>query len=498
MVNKQELINQIAEEEIIVKAIKSKELLEDLFEFNKQVLKVEEGGVPLAPFHKELCEFVETWEGKKKRKLILLPRGHLKSTLVTVGYSLQQIAKDPSIRILIANATYTMACSFLGQIKSHLEKNETFIEMYGELAKEAPKWSEGAVRLLSDRTYQKKENTITAFGMESALTSQHYDLVILDDLVNRDNIGTRVQVEKVISAYKDVLDLLEPDGHVVIIGTRWHDSDLYGHVIESENAGDNYFDIVVRQAVEGGDETTMDTFLETGEVLFPDKFRREYLKQLRAEKGKYDFACQYLNNPVPDAEATFRKDWIRTFAQDEVRERPMNFFTFVDPALSTAKTADYTAIVTIGVDQYLNIYIRDIFREKVNPTELINWVFRTYEEWRPRKICIESLAFQKSLQHFIYREMAVRGISLPIEEVKPEFRETKELRIRGLVPYYEQGKIFHPLYHRNTQFLDNELLRFPVGKHDDIIDALSYFPKVIYPPRAKKAGYKKRRNRYLY
>ena len=106
-----EEIAKAMEEEIATNIPIARNVLHsNLFKFNKLILKVEEGKgkFPLAPFHKQMCEFVE--KNKRKKKLMLVPRSHLKSTLITVGYSLQQLLANPGIRILVANATYDLAC----------------------------------------------------------------------------------------------------------------------------------------------------------------------------------------------------------------------------------------------------------------------------------------------------------------------------------------------------------------------------------------------------
>ncbi len=67
-----------------------------------------------------MCAFIDKNKGKKK--LTLIPRGHLKSTVVTVGRSTQAIVTDPTTRVLMGNATYALACSFLTEIKRHLNR----------------------------------------------------------------------------------------------------------------------------------------------------------------------------------------------------------------------------------------------------------------------------------------------------------------------------------------------------------------------------------------
>ena len=113
---RERLIQQILDEKKSQEDLLRQKGKENLYIFNKFVLGVDTGNnkVPLAPFHKELCKTVQ--DSKDKKKLILVPRMHLKSTLATVGYSVFRIINDPNIRILILSATYQNAVDFVGAI----------------------------------------------------------------------------------------------------------------------------------------------------------------------------------------------------------------------------------------------------------------------------------------------------------------------------------------------------------------------------------------------
>src|SRR5215213_1005233 len=90
---------------------------ENFWEFTKEVMRWKDLYEPL---HKAMCDFVQdNWE---KKRLMLIPRGHLKSSVITVSYALWHIAKNPKVRILIVNGTYPLAATFLSQIKDHLQK----------------------------------------------------------------------------------------------------------------------------------------------------------------------------------------------------------------------------------------------------------------------------------------------------------------------------------------------------------------------------------------
>jgi predicted phage terminase large subunit-like protein len=332
---------------------------------------------------------------------------------------------------------------------------------------------------------------VTAYGLGGSLVSQHYDVIIVDDAHNRENINTKDQIEKVKQSYRDLLDLLEPGGQLIIIGTKWHDDDLYGTVMDKNNPESREFDVFIRRAI-----TNMKTEREAdghfkvvdGTVLWPEKYNHKTLSALLNEKGIYEFSCQYQNLAIDDDNAVFHKSWFKEYDPTDLKDRKMTRFTAIDPAISLKQRADFTAIVTIGVDVLGKIYVLEVKRGHYTEDQMIEELFLTNERFHPLNISIETVAFQKTLQHYIQKEIKRRGRSLPLNEVLPETSESKEKRIRLLQPMYMRNDIFHSQSVADIEYLEDELLRFPRGKHDDLIDALSYAVRASFPPRAKEKG----------
>ena len=200
--SKEELVDHIIEREKLLKQTKAEHYKTHFWDFSKDVLGWPDINISL---HKDLASW--TIENKKKRRLILIPRGHLKSSLITVGYALWKIAQNPEVRILISNATYSMATNFLYQIKNVLQRNEKFKELFGDFAEEADSWRENQI-IISKQGWRAKEPTITVYGVGGSLTGQHYDIILLDDVVNRDTITSKDQIDKTINFYKDCLDVV--------------------------------------------------------------------------------------------------------------------------------------------------------------------------------------------------------------------------------------------------------------------------------------------------
>lgn len=462
----------------------------DLYLFNKYVLDAEKGDnnfAKLAPFQKELCHFIQ--DRTDKKKLVLIPRSHLKTKLVSVGYPVMKIINNPEIRILIYSATWQTAVDIQTNIQKTLQASEKINAIWGNDLKiaEATIWSQDRTKLVQNK---KREPTVTAAGITNNLVGGHYDLIIMDDVVNRDNVSTMDQISNVIQRFKDAQDLLEPGGELIVVGTRWHDSDLYGWILDHDNEILHDFLVLTMEAYTGNIMTGQDF-----QALWPGKWSREaLLSKLRAE-GWAHFSAQYMNNPVPEEDAIFKRDWLKYYFQDDVRGKFFNYFCLIDPAISTAKDADYTAMVIIGVDEFSNIYVRDITRARLLPNQIIEEIFRLRDKWHLTDVAMEQVAFQKVLGYSLREDIRFKQKPFHITELKPNER-TKDQRIKGLQPLYENGKIFHDKALSNNIYLEDELVRFPRSSHDDIIDALAYAPDIIYP--AKQKSEERTRHKFLY
>lgn len=440
----------------------------DLHYLNQHVLKEEGAKYSLQGVHKELSKFVT---GEGARKLILFPRGHFKTTVVTEGYSIQRIMENPEIRILIANATLENAKGFLRKIRGHFEGNEMFRFLNREiLPTKDNKWTDREIVVNRKGTYQ--EATIETVGVGGVVVSKHYDLIIYDDLVNEETIATKEQREKLLKWFQNSLSLLEPHGQIVVVGTRWHFNDLYSH-IENSMAD---FKVFKRGCTVSGESIDADG----AEPVFPEKFSLDYLKQLRREQGNYVFNSQYMLNPIDDKNAIFRRDWMKYYEEEDLAQKDLRLYMTIDPAISQKDSGDYSAIVVCAVDEFNNVYVRDIKFGHWLPRELIGRIFDLNHFWRPIRIGIETVAFQKSLYYGIKDEMRERNDFLPLQELKTSTRITKEMRIRGLQPRFENGAIY---LKRGMEELENQLLTFPVSSNDDILDALAYQNDLWTAPR---------------
>ena len=186
--------------------------------------------------YKDLTRFThqrvtDALEAPTKRKLIVLPRGCFKSSICAVAYPIWLLLRNENERILIDSELYTNSKNFLREIKMHLIASE-MTRLFGEFRTDNC-WSESEI-IIKQRTKPYKEASITASGIGAQKTSQHFTTIIMDDMNSPSNSLTQDGRSKVLDHYRHNIAILEPEGTMVIVGTRHSANDLIGEILKTE------------------------------------------------------------------------------------------------------------------------------------------------------------------------------------------------------------------------------------------------------------------------
>jgi len=402
------------------------------------------------------------FDGKSKNKrfkLYLLPRGHLKTSIVTIGKTIQDLLVDPDTTILLTSAIWNNSRSFLSEIKEYLTTKSFLPHLYGKF--ESNLWNSDQI-IISQRKRPNKTPTVDTAGIEKTMTGQHYKVIRADDLVNRENVSTPDQIQKTINYFKDLLKLLEPDGRLEIVGTRWHDADLYGHILRElckEGELDS-FAVHKRKAV------------EDGKVIFPNKFNIALLENIKKQLGTYDYSCNYENEPINPETQQFKppfRYW------NELGQGCEHTIT-VDLAVGDKESSDFNVIMDATVNGANQLCAVDYYRGKCGTAELIDRLFSMAILYRVKKVGIESVAYQRIFAKMIEEECRKRNVFFQVIPIIPH--KDKFSRIMALQPRYESGNL---LLKQGMHELEDEFTRFPVAQHDDILDALAMQLLLIQP-----------------
>lgn len=172
-------------------------------------------------------QFINVFESKATRKIVVMPRGTFKSTLGSVAYPIWRLLRDPNLTILLDSELYSNSKNFLREIKHHFE-SARMSQVFGDQV--GPKWDEGEI-ILKPRTKNIKEASITVGGLGTTKVGQHYGCIIGDDYNSPQNSETPEKCQKVIDHVRYNLNILNPGGEYLFIGTRYAERDVIGWLL---------------------------------------------------------------------------------------------------------------------------------------------------------------------------------------------------------------------------------------------------------------------------
>ncbi len=252
------------------------------------------------------------------------------------------------------------------------------------------------------------------------------------------------------------------------------------------------YDVLIRKVVEHGVPIFPEAICitEVERIAGAERgLKQESLERLKSS-NQSKFYGQYLNDPMDDSLLEFKRDWFQKFdlvpGTQLANEFPVApVLISIDPAFRMRQSNDDSGIVVTKTLSDNNVYILEAKGIKANPQMLVEEIFRLVDKYvHVDKILLETVTSQIMLMDLLQAEMRKRGKFFNIQEVKPDSNETKAARIRGLIPHYSNRRI----YHMGSMYaLEEQLIEFPRGQHDDIIDALAYQVKFWRPFNLQEA-----------
>ena len=483
----------------------------DLFWLNSAVL----GYDRLSPnLHGHLCSWMER-NAEWRFREILLPRGHFKSTICTIGDSIQIVLPDvlsnqpwprnlgTDCRLLICHETDGQASNFLFAITGHFLTNPLLMGLFPECVPSPRKHRINRHELELPRSQTWPEPTIDTMGVGGKSQGRHYNYIKFDDL-----IGDKARdSETIMAAAKEWFDNIQAFfsdfgiDHFDLIGTRWAFDDLYSHI------HDRYGEELLKY-IRGVEELT--GRLINGEPekapIFPEGgFTSSNLVILK--KNRKVFSAQYANDPEEGA-TEFDKTWKRYFhwvgynqlvvfsgkVQTRVNVRDLDICILYDPAMS-----GYGGLVVTGTDSFNRIFVLNCLEREWKPPEACDIMFKLNARWKPRAVGIEEVLFSGLFKIWFEREMLWRGQYFNIVPIGPivggktlskpaRVRATQNYWSAGLVhfaanPERLQGHIIDSskAFGDDTAEMIKEYDTFGANKKIHMLDAFAYGPEVWMP-----------------
>lgn len=459
----------------------------------------------LGAIHEELVHWW-TRSDALDNQLVLLPRDHQKSAMVAYRVA-WWITNNPDVTVLYVSATADLAEKQLKVIKDILtsdiyrfywpemvHKNENDRERWAvnEIAVDHPKRKAEGVR----------DSTVKAVGLTANTTGLHCSVAVLDDIVVPSNAYSQMGRDQVKSFYSQLSSIESTGAKEWVVGTRYHPSDIYRELVDMQEF---YTDPETGEDVETAVYETFERQVETnGEFLWPKQRRADGRtfgfdeKELARKKAKYldvsQFYAQYYNNPNNVENSYIDTTKFQYYNREALRnisgawylgDKLLFTYTAIDFAYSIKTSADYTVVLTVGVDSDGYIYVLDIDRFKTNKISMMyERVVKAYRKWGFRRLRAEVTAAQSLVVQQLKDHMRSANLPISIDEHRPGPTRNKEERMRlALEPRYNNQTIWH-YKGGNCQILEEELVvQHP--EHDDVKDTLAAVVEIATGPSAK-------------
>ncbi len=411
-----------------------------------------------------ICAYLEAcYYGEIKRLIINVPPRSLKSICASVALPAWILGKDPTKRVVVASYSNEL-------MVKHSNDCRMVMENY---------WYRAAF----PSTYLSPfKNTQTEFAttkggyrlgasVGGTLTGRGGNFIIIDDPLKPEEALSNSARARVNQWYGNTLysrlDNKEEDV-IILVMQRLHRDDLTGLLMEQ--GGWEYLKIPAI-AEESRHFHTRYPFskkdahhMREGEVLHPARESRATLDVLKREVGSYNFASQYLQQPVEPEGNVIKWEWFQRYTELP-HVAPQQIIQSWDTASKVRDASDYSVCTTwhIYADGY---YLVEVLREKWEFLELKKQVIAQATAHQPQMILMEDKGSGTQLIQTLKKET-----KLPIVPVVPKLE--KLVRVYNQAPKMEAGKVFLPSKAAWLGEFATEVQAFPYARHDDQVDSMA-------------------------
>ena len=394
--------------------------------------------------------------------LLLAARNHAKSEYYSAVLPAWLIGHNSRLRVVHITSTDGLAEGYSRRLQRVVDM-PAYRQIFPYLPPHGRKWATNEWTLdIPDQ----RDPTWRCAGRCGAITGGRADIIIVDDVVTEENARTAGERLHTLDWFQmTLMPMLIPGGKLLVIGSRYHEDDLYG------------------QLMRGGMKTLhYPAEDESGNILWPERFTREHLDaQATAPLGSLaSYTMQYLCRAISTHGEVFKREWF-----DIVPAAPVlrQVFWSWETAVTASKTADYTAGILGGIGEDGDVYILRAVRGQWNPTRAKTEIAAAWEQARAvhGSTCQAVLCEETKEGSVLQSWLRESNASIPLIMMPTEGKD-KFTRASPVLPYCEGHRVKLVAGGWNDDLL-TELVGFTQAMrhaHDDQVDALVYLLRRLY------------------
>ena len=443
-----------------------------------------DGRAASPPFHKELWNLCC---GPDRFVAMAAPRGHAKSTAVTLGYGLATLLFKERKFMLLVSDTEAQAALFLGTFKQELQDNQELIDLFGLKRNE-----KGLVQFIKDTETDiivecagGHKFRIIAKGAEQKLrgliwNGSRPDIIMIDDFENDELVMNKERREKMRRWFKGALLPCRSDSGIVrMVGTILHADSLLERLMPNPSDKTTVVEDLKQYSKRKGMWKAVKYRAHNSDfsqLLWPSKKSKEDFKMLyddAVKDGTTDiYSQEYLNEPIDESVSFFKRGDFQHINEED-RKKRLNYYITADLAISETEKADFSVFIVAGVDEDKVIHVKNVIRERMDGREIVDTFLALQRLYDPVAFGVEDMQVSKSIGPFLREEMIKTNtfISLLLLKHGGKDKTTRarsvQARTRAHGLKFDKEGDWYPIF-------ENECLSFPRGKHDDQVDAFAY------------------------
>jgi len=401
--------------------------------------------------------------------MVFMPPRHGKSEIVSRYTPAWYLSMFPDRQVMLASYEADFAASWGRKARDVLEEwGPAFHVQVRQDSHAANRWQIAG-----------REGGMVTAGVGGPITGRGAHLLVVDDPVkNAEDAMSQVKRDKAWEWWQSTaMTRLEPAGAAVVVQTRWHADDLAGRILEHEP--DRW--TVINLPALAEDDAPLGR--QPGDPLWPDRYDLDALEQIREGAGQFWWSALYQQRPVPREGGLFARHWFDTVDAVPADAKRARYWDLAATSQSGSNDPDWTVGLKLAWHAGI-FYVEDVVRLRGTPAEVERAITHTARDdgARCRQVVEQEPGSSgKAMVAYYVRQLS----GLPVTGWRPS--GPKEVRADPVASQAEAGNVKLADRPWRAELLD-ELEMFPLGSHDDQVDALSgAFHNLTEPPSNKLA-----------
>ena len=437
--------------------------------------------------HRRLCDFLDMKKNPIPQKLVLMFRDALKSTIAR-GKLLQWVLRKCHNKDLgkafMFSGIVDLAEDHVDRVWKELVSNQLIQAFFYNVLPH----KKSDFEMCSKDGLRYKGVEVDVGSPEKSLTGHHYELGLIDNLVNEVNSQHAESRAKIFKRWQQLESVLIEDAEEVLFETTWWPDDLSGTILDPEGQNFDYRKIRRKPCLEFISDMGYSVFScpardEAGDPVFPEKTDNKYLERKRKKQGRYLYNALYELQPIVEENMVFIPSWII-----HCYELPKNYVRnlVIDCAGTTKKESTHTAMSIGDWDETGKLHIPYAYKKKLNPVAVKEWAIELIDKAKEEGRPITYVGIEKEKYGIFLADV------LKMEDIEPYIvlLDIKNIpqskRLSELVSKYETGTIVSRL---GLKDYEDEVKTYYRGKEKgtDILNTIYYHFRIkILPPKIKQ------------